>query len=149
MRLALLCLICALVPLGGAAAQTIRRCEGGGQVTYSNTECPPGTQPARTVGPTGAPNADDARAARERAARDAKEVERIDRERKAEEARAEKQRQTLAKQEQAKARECRKLELRWRQAQEAVGKATLASRTEAERKARRAEEQYELQCRKG
>ncbi len=141
---------CALsVAAVAAHAQAIQRCEGGGQVTYSNGPCPPGTQPAHTLAPIPAPNAADERAARERAARNARELERIERERKAEEARAEKQRQALAKKEEARARECRKLELRLAQAKDALARATLAKRAEAERKARRAEEQYELQCRKG
>ncbi|MCK6429211.1 DUF4124 domain-containing protein [Betaproteobacteria bacterium PRO7] len=141
---------CALFLVAGTAhAQAIQRCEGGGKVTYSNGPCPPGTQPARTLAPSPGPNVADEKAARERAQRDARELDRIERERKAEEARAEKQRQALAKKEEARARECRKLELRLAQAKDALARATLAKRAEAERKARRAEEQYELQCRKG
>lgn len=148
LRPAIACLALFL-PAGAAHAQAIQRCEGGGQVTYSNGPCPPGTQPARTLAPSPGPNAADEKAARERAQRDARELDRIERERKADEARAEKQRQALAKKEQARARECRKLELRLAQAKDALVRATLAKRADAERKARRAEEQYELQCRRG
>ncbi len=148
LRAAIAC--CYLILVAGAAhPQAIQRCEGGGQVTYSNGPCPPGTQPARTLAPSPGPSAADEKAARERARRDASELARIERERKADAARAEKQRQALAKKEQAQARECRKLELRLTQAKDALARATLAKRADAERKARRAEEQYEQQCRKG
>lgn len=147
LRTALACCVPLLVA-GTAHAQAIQRCEGGGQVTYSNAPCPPGTQPARTLAPSPGPNAADAQAARERAQREARELDRIERERKAEEARAEKQRQALARKEQARARECRKVELRLAQAKDALARATLARRADAERKARRAEELYELQCRR-
>jgi len=148
LRPALAC--CALVFAASAAhAQTIQRCEGGGTVTYSNGPCPPGTQAARTLAPSAPPDAAEGKAARERAQREARELDRIERERKAEEARAEKQRQANAKKDEAKARECRKLALRLDQAKDALARATLAKRADAERKARRAEEQYELQCRQG
>lgn len=148
LRPALAC--CAVLLAAGAAhGQAIQRCEGGGTVTYSNGPCPPGTQSARTLAPGAAPDADDAKAARERAQRDARELDRIERERKAEEARADKQRQASAKKDEAKARECRKLALRLEQAKDALARTTLARRADAERKARRAEEQYELQCRRG
>jgi hypothetical protein len=141
---------CALLLAAGQAhAQAIQRCEGGGQVTYSNGPCPPGTQSARTIGPSAAPQPADEKAARERARRDALELGRIERERKAEEARAEKQRQANAKKDEARARECRKLALRLDQARDALARATLAKRADAERKVHRAEEQYQLQCRKG
>jgi hypothetical protein len=149
MRHALLCLVCIALPAASATAQKIQRCEGGGQVTYSNGDCPPGTQASRTVGPGGRPTSQDQKAARERANRDAKQLDRIERDRKAEEARAAKARQTLAQKEQARVRECRKLEFRLQQARDAVSKSTLAKRADAERKAQRAEEQYEIQCRKG
>jgi hypothetical protein len=145
-RTTLACL--ALLLAGAAHAQSIQRCEGGGTVTYSNGPCPPGTAPARTLAPNAAPDPAEQKAARERAQRDARELDRIERERKAEEARAAKQRQALAKKEEAKVRECRKLELRLAQANDALDRATLAKRADAERKARRAQEQYELQCRR-
>lgn len=63
MKIAHLATLTMLMPLTGALAQTIQRCEGANQrITYSNAECPPGTKPVKAVPPAPQPSAE-ARAA--------------------------------------------------------------------------------------
>ena len=61
-----------LVPATGVFAQsTIQRCEGAdGRVSYSSTECPPGTRAVRSVSPASQPSAEAQKEARERAQRE-------------------------------------------------------------------------------
>jgi hypothetical protein len=76
------------------AAQQIQRCEGaGGQVTYSNSECPEGTKPIKAVQSAPAPTPEVQRAARDQAARDAQAAAQLAEQRKAQQATAAQQRQ--------------------------------------------------------
>jgi hypothetical protein len=134
---------------GAAAAQTVQRCESAdGKVTYSNTACPPGTQAVRKIEPEPPPPAVDQKAARERTQRYAREVERLESERKKEEQNAQRQRAAAEERARKKQAECRKLEARVEDAREAFEQATLAKRQEADRKLRRARDQYEAACKK-
>jgi hypothetical protein len=131
----------------GVAAQSIQRCEGArGTVTYANGPCPAGTTAVREVNTAPAISVSDQKSARERATRDAKQLERLQRERKAEENKAEKVRADAARKEEARQRECRKLAGRVESARDVAGSATLAQRTDAERKLRRAQDQYTRDC---
>lgn len=82
-------LACTLVA-GATAAQTVQRCEAAdGRVTYSNTECPAGTQPVRKVNTDPPVRVDEQAAARARAKKDAAEAAKIDKEHAAAQARYE------------------------------------------------------------
>ncbi|MGH6623321.1 MAG: DUF4124 domain-containing protein [Burkholderiaceae bacterium] len=75
-----------------AAADTVHRCEGkDGKVTYSNTECPAGTQPVRKVNTTPPVSVEEQKAAKDRAKRDADEAKEIDKQRKTDDAKAERE----------------------------------------------------------
>ena len=72
-----------------AASQTIQRCEGpGGRITYSNAECPEGTQPVKALQPTPAPSPEAQRAAQDNAARDAQAVQQMAEQRRSQQAAA-------------------------------------------------------------
>ena len=59
----------ALAVSGSAGAQ-IRRCEApGGDITYSNEDCPPGTRAVKSVAPAAQPSPEERTAAQERAQR--------------------------------------------------------------------------------
>ena len=68
-----------LAASGTCAAQQVQRCESpDGKVTYSNTKCPDGTTPVRSVNTSPPVAVDEQKAAKERARRDAAEVKAID-----------------------------------------------------------------------
>lgn len=76
--------------LSAAAAQAVHRCEGkDGKITYSNTQCPSGTQPVRKVNTDPPISVEEQKAAKDRARRDADQVKQIDKQRKADEIKAE------------------------------------------------------------
>ncbi|MCS6944351.1 MAG: DUF4124 domain-containing protein [Sutterellaceae bacterium] len=141
-------LVLAVVGAAGAAiAQPVQRCEDGrGHVTYSNAECPPGTQAARTLPRQPAPPAADQQAAQARIQRYTREVERLEAERRRQEEKEARQR--AAVQEKARRREahCRRLAMRVENARQDFERATLAKRHEANRKLRRAQQQYDAAC---
>jgi len=68
----------ALAIPGALWAQQIQRCEGpGGKITYSNTECPPGTSPVKALQAAPAPTPEAQQAARENSARDAQAAQQL------------------------------------------------------------------------
>jgi hypothetical protein len=76
-----------LVACGASLAQQVQRCESSdGKVTYSNTKCPDGTTPVRSVNTSPPVAVDEQKAAKERAKRDADEAKAIDKARTKEEA---------------------------------------------------------------
>jgi hypothetical protein len=82
-----------IVP-AAVATQPIQRCEGaGGRVTYSNSECPEGTQPVKSVQSAPTPTPEVQRAARDQAARDAQGAQQLAEQRKAQQATAARQQQ--------------------------------------------------------
>jgi len=68
-------------------AQQVQRCESlDGKVTYSNTKCPDGTSPVRSVNTSPPVAVDEQKAAKERARRDAADAKAIDKARAQDEA---------------------------------------------------------------
>jgi hypothetical protein len=85
------------------AAQQVQRCESpDGKVTYSNTKCPDGTSPVRSVNTSPPVAVDEQKAAKERARRDAAEAKAIDKARAKEETRDQR---AAAEQKKAQAKE--------------------------------------------
>jgi hypothetical protein len=134
----------------GAHGQTVRRCEGGdGKITYANTDCPAGTKAARELTPADSgPSPSDQKAARERAQKEAQELARINAEKKKAELQAAREQAARDKKAQAKERECRKLEQQARDAKEALANAPLNKQAAAERKFKRAQAWFDLNCAK-
>jgi hypothetical protein len=125
-----------------ALAQTVQRCESpDGKVTYSNTDCPSGTQPVRKVEPDPGPTPADQKAARERAQQHSRELDKLERQRQKEEEKAARARAAADAKQAKHDVECRKLEARVRVAREEFESATLQRRQQADRKLRLAEEQ--------
>ena len=145
----ILILAALLVVAGGAHAQAIR-CEGpDGKVAYGNVECPPGTTPVRTLSAPGKISAEERQAAREHSQKEAKQVDRIERERKTEETKRASTEKTDRLRAAAHARTCKRLELRVNQAKDDAAIGPLAKRSDAQRRLRKAQENYELECGKG
>jgi hypothetical protein len=95
--------------IGAAAASTVQRCEGpDGKVTYSNTQCPSGTQPVRKVNTDPPVSVDDQKAAKERTRRDVDEAKKADKQRKEDEAKAEREAGDRRKVEAKDAQKCDK-----------------------------------------
>ncbi len=68
----------ALAIPGTLLAQQIQRCEGpGGKITYSNTECPTGTNPVKALQAAPAPSPEAQKAARDKAALDAQAAQQL------------------------------------------------------------------------
>jgi hypothetical protein len=71
-----------------AQSGVVQRCESkDGRVTYSNTECPPGTTPVRKVNTEPPVSVDERKAAQERAKKDNAAAKQLDKERAQQEAR--------------------------------------------------------------
>lgn len=137
-----------LLGTGAASAQTLQRCESAdGKVTYSNTACPPGTEPVRTVEGDPGPSAADQKAARERAQQRSRELDKLEKQRQKEEEKAARQRAAAEAREAKREAECRKLDARVRAARAELDAATLARRQALDRKLRAAEDQAAA-CRK-
>ena len=70
------------VAMPALAQAGVQRCESkDGHVTYSNTECPPGSTPVRKVNTDPPVSVEERKAAQERAQKDSAAVKQIDRER--------------------------------------------------------------------
>ena len=86
-----------------SAAQQVQRCESAdGKVTYSNTKCPEGTTPVRSVNTSPPVAVDEQKAAKERAKRGAAEAKAIDKARAKDEAQDQR---AVAEQKKAQAKE--------------------------------------------
>lgn len=131
---------------GAAGAQAVRCESPDGKVTYAQNDCPAGTQPVRALGGSGKPTLDDQRAAKARARADAKALDRIERDAKAEDARVVKAQRTDRVRAEARARSCKRLALRVKQAKEDAGTVPLNRQSDAKRRLKKAEENYELEC---
>lgn len=101
-----LCLAGALVAFGAdSRAQGVQRCESAdGKVTYSNTQCPDGTKPVRSVNTSPPVAIDEQKAAKDRAKREATEAKAVEKSRDQEAADAQRA-AAEQKKAQAKARE--------------------------------------------
>jgi hypothetical protein len=92
--MALLALPLGFALSGSGLAQQIQRCEGpGGKITYSNADCPEGTQPIKALQAAPAPTSEAQQAARERAARDAQAVRQLADQRRSQQSAASQQQQ--------------------------------------------------------
>lgn len=92
-----------LAASSAGVAQQVQRCESAdGKVTYSNTKCPEGTTPVRSVNTSPPVAVDEQKAAKERARRDAAEVKAIDKARAKDE---EQEQRAAAEQKKAQAKE--------------------------------------------
>jgi hypothetical protein len=140
-------LLATTILLSSAANAQAIRCESpDGKVTYAQANCPPGTEQVRTLGTPGRPAPEDQRAAAERARADAKALDRIERDRKAEEVRAAKSQKTDRFRAEARARTCKRLELRVKQAKDDAANLPLNRASDAKRRLKKAQENYELEC---
>jgi hypothetical protein len=78
-----LCALALCLP-AALAAQSIQRCEGtGGRITYSNTDCPQGTKPVRSLDAAPAPSPEAQSAARDKAAGEAQAARQLAEQRRA------------------------------------------------------------------
>lgn len=140
--------------LAGAAAaqpvqsvQSVHRCEGAdGKVTYANTACPSGTTEVRKVEAAPPPAGEDARAARERARKDAQQVGEIERQRRAEDDKIARERAAAQKKREARETECRRLAARLETAQVQLDRASANQRESAQRSVQKAREQFDARC---
>ena len=139
-------LAAALATAGPAVAQSVRCESPDGRITYSNTDCPPGSRNVRVVPPAPPPNAADAKAARERARDEQKRAQSLDRQRQAADDKATRERAAQAKKDEARERDCRKLAIRVEQAQRDLDRATLAKRSAAEKRLADARAKHDAAC---
>ena len=125
-------------------AQAIQRCEGAdGRVTYSNNACPKGSRAVREVDTSDAVSAGEQKAARDRAQRDAKQLNELERNRTAEE----KTQQRLLDKAHAKDAQCNKLRLRAELARDELDAEKLSDkRPPLQRKYERAQKEYTSTC---
>lgn len=125
----------------------IQRCEGpDGKVTYSNEQCPEGTKAVKKVDTRPPVLEGEARAAKSRAEREARELKTIERDRDAEEkARAKAQAAARKKEEQLE-RECNKKRIAVNKAREAVETSALDKRAALEKRLLTAEADFAKSC---
>jgi hypothetical protein len=131
---------------GAAGAQTLRCESPDGKVAYAQNECPAGTQAVRALGAPGKPALDDQRAAAARARADAKALDRLERDARTEDARAAKAQRTDRVRAEARARSCKRLALRVKQAKDDADAVPLNRQSDAKRRLKKAQENYELEC---
>ena len=126
-----------------APALAIFKCEIAGKVTYSDEPCLGG----KTVIANGgtAPSLD-ATKAKQQLAQDKREVERLEKARHQRETKEEKEQQQAARSANVKKAKCTSLEQSKKWADEDAAHATGKSADNAKRKARRATEKYEVEC---
>ncbi len=126
-----------------APALAIFKCEITGKISYSDEPCPGG----KTVIKNGdTVSSLDAIKAKQQLAQDKREVERLEKARHQRETREEKEQQQATKSANAKKAKCTSLEQRKKWADEDTVHATGKSADKAKRKARRAAEKYEVEC---
>lgn len=131
-----------------AFAQTVQRCETPeGKVTYSNTNCPAGTEAVRNIERDPEPTAAEQKAARDRAQQRSRELDKLEHQRQKDEDKAARVRAAAEAKQAKREAECRKLDARVRAAREELDSATLARRQALDRRLRVAEEQAAA-CRK-
>jgi hypothetical protein len=122
-------------------AFAIYKCEANGAITYSDAPCPGGKQ-------LDIPGAEqpDAANAKQRAMRDKQALARLENERRKQELQDEKDRKKSARARAALEHKCATLDRRRKWAVEDAASATGKSADKAKRKARRAEELFEAEC---
>jgi hypothetical protein len=123
------------------SAFAIYKCEGNGTVTYSDSPCPGGKPlDIGSIPPS------DLADARRRADQEKQALSRIENERRKQEVREEKERRKSARARAALERKCAALERRRKWAAEDAASAAGKSAEKAKRKARRAEELFDAEC---
>jgi hypothetical protein len=141
MKLTYALLAIAVVACLPGTALAIYKCEANGAVSYSDAPCLGGKQ----LDITTAPNADAADATR-RAAREKRALAQLERERRKQEQQEEKDRKKSARTRAALERKCATLDRRRKWAAEDAASATGKSAEKVKRKAHRAEEVFEAEC---
>lgn len=121
-------------------AFAVYKCESNGHVTYSDSSCPGGRQ-------LDIPPAPDSAEARQRAVQEQQALKRLENERRKAELQEAKGRQQAANRQAARRRKCASLERRKKWAAEDAATTYIRSAEKAKRKARRAEETFEAECR--
>lgn len=129
-----------LLCLAGPAS-AIYRCEEDGKLTYSDLACPGGIQ-IRAGGVT----SEEATAARKRAVGEKKQLNRMEAEQRKQTRRQDAAQRRSAKVDASHQKRCTTLERRRQWAQEDTRLTTPKTDAKARQKARRAAEQYELEC---
>jgi hypothetical protein len=132
--------MCFLV-LFSVPAMALYKCKSGSNITYSDQPCPGG----ETLG-TGPTPAIDAVQARRQAIEEQKQLKRLENDRRKREAQDEKNRQRAMHDHAVKQKRCTSLAMRKKWATDDVAAATGKSSEKAKQKLRRAEEQFELEC---
>ncbi len=139
-RIMPLCVCAPLLALVAAPACAVYKCETEGRVAYSDRPCPNGKLIATDSAPV------DRESAERQNIREKSELKRLEHERHKREAQEEKERQRIAQANAAKQKRCAKLALRNRHAQEDAAAAVGKGREGAALKARRIDDQYQLEC---
>lgn len=138
-----------LLFLLSAPALAIHKCEIDGRISYSDVPCQPGESlPLNGAMPDKVSELD-SDSAKQRAAREKKELHRVEKERDqadALDAKNRKERQKIAKADTAHKRKCAALALKQKWNDEDAAAATFKSAERAKRAARRQAEKYELEC---
>jgi hypothetical protein len=129
--------------LATAPAMAVYRCESKGQVSYQDAPCPGGRQ-VETI----ETNPRDAEAARKRAATERKLLKQIQSDKQREDAAAAKESSAAAKRSAAKEKKCAGLARRRQWTMEDAAVARGKAIEPAKRKARRADEVFQQECRK-
>jgi hypothetical protein len=135
-------LLLSIFVCASAPAFAIFKCESGGKVTYSDTNCSGG----RVLDVNGAPATDAPKAVRQ-AEQEKKSLKRLESEQRKQTAQEDRARQRIARTEAMRRQKCTSLERRQRWADEDAAHATGKSAERAKRKARHATEQYQDECR--
>jgi hypothetical protein len=134
-----------LFALIAAPAFAVYKCESNGQVTYSDAPCRGKTLSLANSIDAEVPGTNVA-SAKEKLAREKKEVTRLEKERHKREAAEEKEQKKVAKADAVKRKKCSTLAHRKKWADEDAAAATGKSREKAQRKARRAAETHQAEC---
>jgi hypothetical protein len=133
-------LLCFLVSFS-VPAMALYKCKSGDSITYSDKPCAGG----ETLGIGNLPAADTLQARRQ-AAEEQKQLKRLENERRKRDAQDDKNRQRAMHDHAVKQKRCTSLALRKKWATESVAEATGKSSEKAKQKLRRAEEQFETEC---
>lgn len=125
-----------------APALAIYKCEFSDKVVYSDLPCKNGKMKKLSI----APPLSDQSEAQQRLAHDKQQLEDLETQRHQREALEEKQQKKESKTRQAREKKCALLALRLKWAKEDIAHAHLKSKVNAQRKAQRASEKYQLVC---
>jgi hypothetical protein len=131
----------ALLVVLSTPAFAIYKCEKNGATSYSNEACPGGIALNTPTAPV------DSSAAKRQLADEEKKLKQLERERHQQEKLEERERKEAVRAQAEKQKKCSSLARRVKWADEDVATSTAKANEKAKRKARRAAEQYETECR--